>query len=194
MASPRVRGINEQFYRARRFLQLARLCKKQESRFRYLIAAVYPARPITELMLESASRQELHAFKSKDSQKSRKDFEQVLEPKLPHYSLIERIRIHDFHRFGCIPPDSTSSEIFVGGPIRLVAKKGTSAVVISPKGPRLFQTGSSSAKGQRSLCAGDGLFFDEESEQYLSLEEILQEYLNAIPKVIAELESLKPAG
>lgn len=188
MTSPRMRGINEQYYRARRFLQLARLCKKQESKFRYLIAAVYPARAIAELMLVSAEEQELRDFKNKER---RNDFEQWLEPKLPYYSLLEKIRIHDFHRFGCIPPDSTHHELFVGGPIKLVAKKGIAAMVMTPKGPKYTKTGNSSIKLKRPLCTDDGFFFDEHSEQYLSLEEILQEYLNAIPQVIADFESLR---
>lgn len=190
MTSPRMRGINEQYYRARRFLQLALLCKKPESKFRNLIAAVYPARAIAELMLTSAEKQELRDFRNKDEGRSYSDFEKVLEPKLPYYSLLKKIRFHDFHRFGCIPPDLAHHKSFLGGPIELVAKKGTAAIVMTPKGPKYTKTGNSSIKPKRPLCTDDGFFFDEHSEQYLSLEEILQKYLNAIPQVIADFESL----
>ncbi|MCJ7520822.1 MAG: hypothetical protein MUP21_01145 [Dehalococcoidia bacterium] len=188
--SPRMTGIYEQHYRAYRFLQLSHLCKKQESKFRYLIAAVYPARAIAELMLESAEKQELQKFKNKDIKKSRMDFEQVLETKLPYYSLLEKIRIHDFHRFGCIPPDPANFKTFIGGPIKLAANKGVAAMVITHKRLKYIQTGNSSIQKQRPLYNENGFFFDEKSEQYISLDEILREYLHAIPKVIAEFKSL----
>jgi len=190
LTSPRLLGIKEQHFRALRFLRLSRSCKKQESKFRNLIAAVYPARAIAELMLESARKQELTGFRNKDMEKSARDFEQVLEPKLPYYSLVKKIRFHDFHRFGCIPPNPAHHNVFLGGPVKLVAKKGKAAIVLTSKGPEYIETGDSSIKQQRPLCTKDGFFFDEVSEQYLSLETILEEYLQAIPKTIAEFESL----
>jgi hypothetical protein len=142
-------------------------------------------------MLTSAEAQELRGFRGKDIKKVRKDFGEWLEPKLPYYSLLEKIRIHDFHRFGCLPPDPAHREVFVGGPTKLVAKKGTAAIVMTPRGPRHVTTGSSRIQEQRPLYTDDGLFFDEKSRKYLPLEDVLHAYLNAIPKVLAEFESLR---
>jgi len=190
LTTPRKQGIHEQYYRTRRFLQLARRCKKTRSRFTNLIAAVYPARAIVELMLEAAEKQELRPFCNKDAKKSRDDFEEMLAPILPHYYLIEKIRIHDFHRFGCIPPNSKRREAFLGGPIKLIAKKGTAALQGTSKGYEIVLTGNSHAKEQRPLYMDDGRFFEEESKKLLSLEEILSDFLGAVPNAIAEFERL----
>jgi hypothetical protein len=136
-SNPRLQGIEEQYKRAERFVRLAKRCKKPAFQFRNLIAAVYPARAIIELMLEAAEEQELVSFKNKDAKKSRMEFEAELIPRLPYYSLIENIRIHDFHRFGCLPPLENSNMTFLGGPIKLVAKKGSAAVLFTPRGPAL---------------------------------------------------------
>jgi len=184
--SPRSMGMREQYARARRFLQAARRCKRPETRFRHLIAAIYPARAVAELMLESARKQELVAFKSKDIERSRKDCESKLAPRLPHYNLIEKIRIHDFHRFGCLPPSSDSCSVFYGGPAKLKPRKGTAAMLIAPAGPKLISTGTSSIEEQRSLCSSDGMFFDDEVGCYVDLESLLAEYLDGVSAVLAE--------
>ncbi|HCK99056.1 MAG TPA: hypothetical protein DHW42_02980 [Candidatus Marinimicrobia bacterium] len=95
----KIQGILEQYKRAIRFYCLAQRCKKQSTKFFNLIAAIYPSRAIVEIMLESALNQELKIFQNSDPKKSRKDFEEKLVQKLPYYYLIEKIRIHDFHRF-----------------------------------------------------------------------------------------------
>ncbi len=191
--TPRIRGIHEQHHRARRFLQRAHRCKKARSRFTNLIAAVYFARAIVELMLEAAEKQELRLFRNKDAQDSRRKFEERLAPALPHYYLIEKIRIHDFHRFGCIPPSPKHRVAFFGGPTKLIAKGGIAALRITTKGPEIMLTGNSHTKEQRPLYMDDGRFFEEESKKLLSLEEILGDFLGAVPNAIAEFKHLSAA-
>lgn len=181
-ASPRMQGINEQYKRARRFLNLARRCKKQSYIFANLIAAVYPARAIVELMLDAADRKELKV--------NRAEIEEKLAAELPYYYLLEKIRIHDFHRFGCLPPNKMRKTVFIGGPIKLVVNKGIAAMTIRQKGPQIILTGNSSAKLQRPLYTTDGQFYDEETGKYLTLEEILVKYLSAVPKVIDYFKTL----
>jgi len=185
-STPRVQGIDEQYKRAKRFVQLATHCKKPASQFRNLIAAVYPARAVVELMLEAAEKQELKLFQNKDTKKSRKEFEEKLIPKLPYYSLLEKIRIHDFHRFGCIPPLQQHKRIFVGGPIKLIANKGSVSLALTPKGPIFAKAGNSSIETQRPLYTENGLFFDEESGKYVPLDKILDDFLSAVRVVITD--------
>jgi len=187
--SPRMRGIYEQYRRAQHFLKLASQCKKPKSKHNNLIAAVYPARAIVELILESAAKQELPKFKNKDIQKSRADFEQEVAPKIPYYYLLEKIRIHDFHRFGCLPPEPTYREIFLGGPIKLKAQKGVAAYHIQRTGPKEVATGKSVIKAQRPLINSDGNFYDEDTNEYVSLFQILNDFLGEVTKVINEFEN-----
>jgi len=188
--TPRIQGIYEQYYRARHFLQLANRCKKARSRFTNLIAAVYPAQAIVELMLTAAEEQELITFHNKDKNESYKQFKQKLAPTLPHYYLIEKIRIHDFHRFGCVPPNPKLHQKTLGGPIKLTAKRGAIALRLKPEGPEISCSGDSHAKEQRPLCNYDGRFFEEESNKLLSLEEILGDFLEAVPSAIVQFEHL----
>jgi len=190
IASPRMQGIYEQHRRARRFVQLARRCNDSIARFSNLIAAVYPSRAIVELMLEAAEKQELKSFQNKDAKRSRSDFEKVLAPMLPHYYLLEKIRIHDFHRFGCIPPNPECHRIFAGGPVKLKVSKGIAVLRLTPKGIKYTLTGNSGKEEQRSLFMLDGCFFEEESGKMLSLDEILDNFLGVVPSAIKYFESL----
>lgn len=189
-ASPRILGIHEQYKRAERFMRLSRRCKQPTNRFTNLIAAVYPTRAIVELMLEAADLQELKSFSSKNAKMNRKDLEEMLIPKLPHYYLIEKIRIHDFHRFGCIPPSPQYRRMSYGGPVKLTANKGSATLRVTSKGPELILTGNSSVKEQRPLCMDEGHFLDDESGNFLSLDKILEDFLKEVPSVIACFENL----
>jgi hypothetical protein len=181
---PRMQGIDEQYKRACRFLKLARRCRKESNKFFNLIAAIYPARAVAELMLEAAEKGCLETLRDKDGEKARKEFEGNLAPKLPYYYLIEKIRIHDFHRFGCLMPNQKYRKVFIGGPIKLIANKGIATMTVSQKGVQVALTGNSSVKQYRLLVNADGQFHDEETGNYLPLEEILGEYLGAIPEAI----------
>jgi len=187
----KVKGVLEQYKRALRLYHLAQRCKKQSTKFFNLIAAIYPSRAIAEIMLEAAEKQELKKLLNKDIKKSRKEFEKQLVQRLPYYYLIEKIRIHDFHRFGCLPPDPKHKKTFFGGPVKLTVIKGTMAMTITSKGPQFTKTGNSSIKEQRTLCTFDGHFYDEESEKFLLLSEILEKYLSAVPEAIAYFEAQK---
>ena len=141
-------------------------------------------------MLEAAEQQQLKAFCSADRKASRRMLEEHLAPKVPSYHLIEKIRIHDFHRFGCVAPDPKIREVFGGGPIKLVARQGTAAYVVTAKGPTAIETGSSRVIQQRPLVSSSGEFFDDESGTYVSLKTVFDAFLSEIPEVIAEFERL----
>ncbi|AQX74746.1 hypothetical protein B1776_04140 [Dehalococcoides mccartyi] len=189
VSSPRLQGIYEQYYRAKRLLQLARRSKKPHTKFTNLIAAVYPARSIVELILEATEKQELKSPKSNDIKENRKNLELEISQAIPFYHLLEKIRIHDFHRFGCLPPTKNKRR-FYGGPVKLIANQGVVALLITPNGLKLVKTGDSAIEGQRPLCQSNDMFFEEKSDKFVSLEEILNDYLEAIPKVISNFETL----
>ena len=84
------------------------------------ILAVYPAHAIAELMLEAAKEGSFEGFKSGSPDENRKAFESAYLADLLNYLLIEAIRIHDFHRFGCVPQKG----FFLGGPIKIKGGKG----------------------------------------------------------------------
>ena len=161
-----MQGIYEHLRRAKHFMRLANRCKLSVSKFTNLIAAVYSARAIAELMIEAAKKQELPSLKN------REEVEKVIIPKLPYYKLIYRIRIHDFHRFGCLPPSQKSKTLFIGGPITLTAQKGKSSI-----------------KGERQLFTENGIYFGIDNKKLVPLDKILDDFLSAVPKVIAEFES-----
>ena len=172
--------MHEHLERLQMFLDLAEKSTNTEERFRLLIACVYFARAIVELMFEAAD--------SKQVPSTRDELKAKLPPQLPWFDLIERIRIHDFHRFGLLAPSTKVRVVFHGGPIKLIAKKGGALYTFDRKGPVRVTTGDSSIKEQRPLLCNDGKYFDEQTQRWLSLHQILTEYVKALPKVIDEFE------
>jgi len=151
---------------------------------------VYSCRAITELMLEAAEMQEVKNLKDPDPKVSRDALEAQLSPKLPYYALIERIRIHDFHRFGLVPPDPNLKQIMFRGPMKLTAQKGAVAVSVTAQGPQMSTTGGSQVRLQRPLLSQDGEFFDDGSSKYVKLDEVLKAFLEKAPDVVSEFEKL----
>jgi hypothetical protein len=184
-----MRGIGEHLERAQYLFGLAQNEKDGIAKYRLMLAAIYSCRAITELMLEAAKKQEVKGLDDADPDKNRAALEGRISPMLPYYALIERIRIHDFHRFGVVPPDPRVREVMFGGPVRLTAQKGAASVALTSEGPQYRTTGNSKKALQRPLLADDGLFFDDDSSRYVSLEEVLKAFLSACPEVISALTS-----
>ena len=185
LAGSRVRGIGEHLERAQYLFDLAQSEKDDIARYRLMLVAVYSCRAITELMLEAAEKQEVNGLDDPNPKKNREALEEQISPKLPYYSLIERIRIHDFHRFGIIPRDPHTRQVMFGGPIKLKAKKGVAAIALPPDGPKFITTGKSQIKQQRPLLYDEGLFFDTDSSNFVSLEQVLNAFLSKAPNVIS---------
>ena len=177
---PLVSGIKEHHERIQTFLELARTLKDPAVSFRLHVACIYFARAIIELIFEAADKKQISL--------SREQLKKTLPDKLRWYNLMERIRIHDFHRFGIVPPNSDVKIFFQGGPVKLKAKNGTSTYSILPTGPKIETTGNSSVKEQRPLISDDGRFFDEDTKKSVTLENLLNDFLLDVPKVIKELE------
>jgi len=177
---PRVLGVREHHERVQMFFGLAQKSKDPIKSFRLLVAGVYFARGIVELILGTADKEQLSV--------TRDQLKQKLPDKLPFYNLIERIRIHDFHRFGLIPSNKDMKVTFQGGPIKLKAQQGTARYSIPSIGPKKECTGGSKIEEQRPLLSNDGRFFDEDTKKYVTLDKILRDFLYSIPEVITEFE------
>jgi hypothetical protein len=145
---PRLAGVFEHYNRIRWLLDSAANAHNAETRFAMLVMAVYPARAMVEIMLEAASKKELD-LPDAEPKVLRDTFEKTHLAGLPHYLLIEKIRIHDFHRFGC----TLSMQMMFGGPIKL-SGKGESTILIPLHGDSVRQcitTGQAKIIEQRPL-------------------------------------------
>jgi len=186
--SPRLRGIREHLERAQLFFALAGNEKDPKVSHRILLGAVYSCRAITELMLEAAEKQEVKNLQNPDPKLNRKAFESDVTSKLPYYLLLERIRIHDFHRFGILPPDPNFTQVMFGGPMKLKTQKGVAALAVTDQGPQVLTSGNSKVELQRPLLIRDGEFFDDSSSKYVNLGDVLNAFLARVPDVIVEFE------
>ena len=110
---PRVTGVREHYQRVRFFRALAEECPDAKSKFRLLLAGVYSARGVVELIFEAADKGQLNI--------TREDLKAHLCAQIRRYDLIERIRIHDFHRLGLVPPDPRFKVMMQRGPVKLRA-------------------------------------------------------------------------
>lgn len=135
-------------------------------------------------------QEEVKNLKDPNPKVNRDTFESLVASKLPYYALIERIRIHDFHRFGIVPPDPNFRRMMFGGPIKMTAQGGEAAIVVTDQGPQVSITGGSQVKQKRPLLTQDDIFFDEGSSKYVNLEVILNDFLAVAPDIIVEFEKL----
>lgn len=183
----RVAGAKEHCMRARLFLRLATQQQNENDAYRLRIAAISTCRAIVEVMLEAAEKQEVAGCKSGSGKADRDKYEMTLVD-LPHYKLIEHMRIHDFHRFGLIPPDKAYHAVFVGGPIKMTAERGGASVAVGERGVEIKTTGNSRVHLQRTLIEEDGKFFDEDLGRLCSPETIAEEFLQEICSKLKEFE------
>ena len=186
--NPRLKGVLEHFDRVRFFRELAATRADATDKQRLMLAAIYSCRAIVELMLEASEKQEVAGFENEDPKHSRETYELHIQQRIPYYFLIERIRIHDFHRFGLTPADPNAHELFFGGPAKVIAQKGSATLSITNKGPDTTVTGSSRVKLQRPLIIQNGLFFDDELQTFVGLDQVLKEFLGQVAVLIAEFQ------
>lgn len=175
-------GIREHFVRACLFFNTGMQTPDYANRFRILIASVYSCRAIVELMLEQADRGELTV--------DREELTKLLANALPRYGLIERIRIHDFHRYGLVPPNPHMKMVMTRGPITVKASKGAAVIQQTASGPEITCTGNSSVKLHRALFSADCTFYDEDTKSQVPLDQIIKDYLPAVAGAVEEFEKL----
>ena len=177
--SPRLKGIEEQFERAKLFFNEAIQSTDKLDKFRRFVAAIYFANAIAEIMVDAAKYKEIKVAED--------ELKKILAEKLPYCSLLRDLRLHDFHRVCLLERPGT----FVKGPIKLIACKGMVQVQYTAKGPVVTTTGDSQFQDQRSLIMQDDKVFDKEQGVYVSLQEVLSKYLAAVPEAIEKFRSLQ---
>ena len=187
MEGPRLQGIQEHLARAEFLLDISHSVPDAIARYRLQLSAIYSCRAVVELMLEAAEKQQVASQSTPALRWDRKELEDYVSPKLAFYSLIERIRIHDFHRFGLLPPDPAKQQAFLGGPVKLMVQRGGAALAIGENGPIQSTSGDSQKKAQRPLLTRDDEFYDEDSSSYVSLEAIIEQFIRSANPVVTEL-------
>lgn len=191
---PRVQGIREHHARAVWFLRGAETVPHETGKFRLYLAALYSCRACIEIILEAIEKEQLPAFQHPDPKARRSEFEKTIISRLPRYYLLEKIRIHDFHRLGLVPPDRRVKSFFGSGPFKLSGGKGMVALQETPSGPQVYRTGNSWIKEQRALRIQDDRFFDDDASEYVALSTIVIDFVNALPAVLSDFEKMmKPA-
>jgi hypothetical protein len=140
-------------------------------------------------MLEAAENQEVKGRCDPGSSENRAVLESRISCKFPFYNLLVRVRIHDFHRFGILPPDPGARQVMVGGPLKLTANMGSATISVGAQGIQETTTGKSHVEQQRPLINQDGAFFDEQSSEFVDLDKVLEAFLGEAPKIIAEFEN-----
>lgn len=183
---PRVAGVREHYERVKFFHALAEGCPDPTGKFRLLLAGVYSARAVVELIVEAVVDKGQEAPEKGQINAMRKNLKARLRKQIPWYDLIERVRIHDFHRFGLVPPDLRFRAMMLGGPVALGARKGTAIYCVAATGPKKLTTGNSEIREQRPLLSTDGKFFDDTTRQYISLDKIIRDFIRATIGTIRE--------
>lgn len=178
---PRVAGVREHYERVKFFHGLGQRCPGPVGQFRLLLAGLYSAQAVVELMLTAAEKEEVNL--------TRENMKAHLRAKIPWFDLIERIRIHDFHRFGLVPPDPQLKVMMLGGPVKLKARKGAAIYRVTDSGPEKLTTGTSEIQEHRPLLINDGRFFDDATRTSVSLDQILQDFIPAAVNAIEEFET-----
>jgi hypothetical protein len=157
------------------------------AKFRILLAAAYSCRAIVELMLEETTP-ERDALTV-----DREGLTALFVAKLPYFRLIERVRIHDFHRYGLSPPIPGVNHVMYRGPTTLTVGgdgPGTAFWTLGRNGPETFVKGSGKVKEHRPLLEVNGAFYDDATKTYVPLSKIIREYLLAMPAMIDEFNKL----
>ncbi|MFH1068358.1 MAG: hypothetical protein V1794_01950 [Candidatus Glassbacteria bacterium] len=176
-------SATEQLERAAFFYNMGMAFNNHIYRFRFMMASLYFARSICEIMLESAKQGNLKI----SSSALKKKFKTIL----PRYELIQLIRIHDFHR--CVVLEREGI-LYVSGPIHIKAGRHPVSIRMKPEGGiKVEAHGESRVDLNRPLQQQNGCFWDESNEEYISIDKALVEYLGVIPKAIEYFkQNIKP--
>lgn len=172
---PPLEGVREHVARVKMLVNIAANTSEEDTVFRLQMAAICSCQASIEIMLESAERGYIVLRVDSQPKLNRANLEFEIVPKVPFYDLIQVLRIHDFHRFGISP--AQDGAVFIGGPIKMIARGGIAAMALTPLGMEAAKTGTSSISRQRPLARNGNTFFDEISGRWVKLQEITRAFL-----------------
>lgn len=178
-SSHRLSGVTEQLARARRLLQEACAGRDYEDAFPKLIAAVYPARAALEIMREAAGRRELSV--------SLREFDCLVEQRVPRWRLIHAIRVRDFHHGGVRGGGRILVQFRIHLPPRSEARVSMRA---NPFDPRPEVRLSDPSGSYKLLLTSDVVVQDEREPQAVPYWVLLREYLEQLEALVPEFEAL----
>ena len=175
--------------RARANLRDARRATSVEDKARHLAAAVDSTAAIVESVRSQA--------------KSEQQVLDLARAILPRYSLLKRVRIHNFHRKPVpIPNQNEGRSTHMLGPISLSAgtEPNSYATVTlmpgDPNGPKIETGGSGKINrnpegSEKELWLDDGKLWDEHKNQWVDLDLALDEYLDKVPEFLKQAAPLR---
>ena len=76
------------------------------------------------------------------------------------------------------------------GPISMVTSEGTTSFALTAEGPAFKSTGHSRLIWRRALVLREDAAFDDEAQEFVPLEKIVSDFLQAVPSAIEEFKSL----
>jgi hypothetical protein len=191
----RINGIKDHLNRALWFTRNAQRADDARAKHWLFMAAVHSARAIYEIMLEAALKDEVVDFRNVPTKERQSAFREKYAPQFPRFFLIERLRIHDFHRGGMLPPPPANVNYqFTRGPIKLVAQAGVASMVMAPEGPVITETGNSRVEQQRPIMEQNGKIFDDDAKDWVTIEQVLVDYVNAATEVISRFAGTLDCG
>jgi len=176
-----------------RFLADAGSAATDEDHLRYLGSAVEQAVAVVEWTLGQVPGGWVD-----DDWKGR--VRQLAADVLPHYRLLKRVRIHNFHRRPLPQAQKGFHTVYMQGPIRLTTGNtpGSSvSVSLSLTGEPVYRTTGSGSVDRRvggsetELWVQDGKILDEDVSSRVDLEEALSRYLDKVPEFLARADSLR---
>jgi len=174
-----VEGALEHLERAKLFYNEGLSSHDRLDAFRRFVASVYFARGAVEIMLVAARDGIVKVPEG--------DIRAAFMGILPHYELIGRLRVHDFHRYGLRPHPG----VVMQGPISVRGGPGGATIAIGPSGEVIKETsGGMSISENRPVTIMGEKVLVEATGQYLMLPQILRPYLEALPEAIMRFREL----
>jgi hypothetical protein len=170
--------VKEQLARATHLLQEAHAVHNYDVAFPKLIAAVYPARAALEIMREAAKLGELAM--------SPREFDRLVDDRVPRWRLIHAVRVRDFHHYGV----QGGGRIMVEFQIRL-PPLGQARVSMraNPFDPRPQVRLSDPSGSYKLLLTSDVVVQDERETRAVPYWVLLAEYLDQMDALVGEFES-----
>ena len=187
-------GIEEHISRINLLHKLSIENSNKIDSYRLLLLSIYSCRAIVELILEAAEKGEIRKEIFPNSDNIRASLEIWIKERIKYYDLIEKIRIHDFHRFGIIPFNQSINTFQMNGPVKMIAQNGSIQIQYPDGIPNYTISGKSKIKNQRPLLIQDGLFYDENESVYITIKKVVETFQEEVNSLLIEFRKIITIG